>query len=332
VSSAAAVPETRDLVDDDPRRVLAASGLWRLLADGVARLRWADGFSHARATAFQLVLALVPGVVVLVALASLWQWGTLSDAIVSTADSVAPGPAGDVLREAFAQGRDAGSHTDWAAIAAGALALVVSGTTAFGQVERSANRIYGIEADRPSVQKYRHAFVLLVTAGALIGLSLAVIGLGADWDAVTGDGVAHDLWVLARWPLGAALLTLGVSAVFRTAPRRRQPTWPWLSTGAALASGGIVLVTVLLSLFLRASGSFGDTYGPLAGFMGLLLWAYLSCVALYAGLAVAAQLEAVRGGRAAPRSASKVEAGEPDAQTVSYATALGGNHEQAQAP
>ena len=34
----------------------------------------------------------------------------------------------------------------------------VAGTGAFGQLERGANRIYGVERDRPPLRKYAVAF------------------------------------------------------------------------------------------------------------------------------------------------------------------------------
>ncbi|OSZ56958.1 hypothetical protein OQI_30065, partial [Streptomyces pharetrae CZA14] len=44
------------------------------------------------------------------------------------------------------------------------------------------------------------------------------------------------------------------------------------------------------------SGSFGAVYGPLTAFVALLLWANLTGVALFLGIAFAAQLEAARAG------------------------------------
>ncbi len=57
----------------------------------------------------------------------------------------------------------------------------------------------------------------------------------------------------------------------------------------------------VLVVYVDATGSFGATYGPIAGTIGLLLWAFLSSVALFLGLALAAQLEAVRAGVPLPR-------------------------------
>ncbi len=321
MSTATPVPETVDLDGDDARHTLRTTATWPLVRDTIDRLRWADGFSHARATAFQVVLTIVPGMLVLVAVASRLHWESLSSAIIRSIESIAPGEASQVFRDAFDRGSEAGASSDWAAIAAGSVALIVSGTTAFGQVERTANRIYGVEADRPSAQKYLHGFVMMISAGLFLGLYFGAIGLGSGWGPAD-DGAAHWWWAVARWPLGALCLGIAITVIFRFAPRRRQPTWGWLVSGTLLAIAGVVLVSLLLSGYLAASGSFGETYGPLAGFLGLLLWSYLSCLAVYVGLAFAAQLEAVRAGLRETRSVEKIEAGEPDATVVSYAAAL----------
>ena len=56
----------------------------------------------------------------------------------------------------------------------------------------------------------------------------------------------------------------------------------------------------------------GDTYGPLTAVMALLLWANVTGVALLAGVALAAQLEAVRAGRADPLLLDADDDGIPD--------------------
>ena len=58
----------------------------------------------------------------------------------------------------------------------------------------------------------------------------------------------------------------------------------------------VVVVTLGLNGIFHLSATFGQTYGPLAGFVALLLWGLLSSIALLLGIAIAAQLEAVRAG------------------------------------
>jgi len=96
------------------------------------------------------------------------------------------------------------------------------------------------------------------------------------------------------------LTTVTIAVLLDHAPRRRQPALSWLALGSGLA----VLITMassgLLAAYIHYSSSFGSVYGPLAGVMALLLWCYLSSIALFFGTATAAQLEALRAGVTQP--------------------------------
>jgi hypothetical protein len=92
-----------------------------------------------------------------------------------------------------------------------------------------------------------------------------------------------------------------LALLFEWAPRRRQPEASWLAFGAACSLLLWLVFMAVLVAYVEATGSFGATYGPIAGTIGVLLWTFLSSVALFLGLAVAAQLEAVRAGVPAPR-------------------------------
>ena len=88
------------------------------------------------------------------------------------------------------------------------------------------------------------------------------------------------------------------------------------------ASVSVVLwatATLLLGSFFAASSSFGETYGPLAGIVALLLWSLLSAVSLLFGAAIAAQLESVRAGEPEPQDDAKVEHSEPELEPVAAA-------------
>jgi uncharacterized BrkB/YihY/UPF0761 family membrane protein len=103
-----------------------------------------------------------------------------------------------------------------------------------------------------------------------------------------------------RWPFGTLLALISASAIFRRSPRRQQPGYTWLAFGAAVYLVLWTALTWLLSLYLQLSGSFDTVYGPLSAFMSLVLWAYLTSIALFLGLSFAAQLEASRARRPGP--------------------------------
>ncbi|GAA3066562.1 hypothetical protein GCM10020254_07690 [Streptomyces goshikiensis] len=96
------------------------------------------------------------------------------------------------------------------------------------------------------------------------------------------------------------LAVLATSAIFRLSPRRAQPGYTWLAFGAVVYLVLWLVATGALSLYVGASSSFTSVYGPLSAIMSLLLWSYLTSLALFLGLSFAAQLEAVRAGTKEP--------------------------------
>ncbi len=229
--------------------------------------------------------------------------GSVSRTIVETLQSIVPGPAGKVLTQAVHQAHQASSSGQWIAIVIGTVGAIVTGTTIMGQLERALNRIYGVEKDRDTLEKYGRAFLLAMSAGILAVLAFVAIGLGgAVATSIAGD-TASTIWNVVRWPVGIGLLTASCAMVLRWAPRRHQPAWSWLSLGALMAVGLMALVTIVLNLFFQFSTSFGSTYGPLAGIIALAFWALLHVrgVPVRGGAVGAARGRARRGRRAAER-------------------------------
>jgi YihY family inner membrane protein len=313
MSTAALVPETWELTGEDARKTLLRTGRRRLLVDAFKRLRVADGFSHARSLAFMTSLVMVQGLIAIVGFASLLGEDGLSSVIVHTIRGAAPGPAGRLLTDAVAQAQHNGASHRVTALAFGLVGALVAATTAMGQLERALNRLYGVEQDRPTLQKYGLAFLLAVTVGLLDAAAFAALAFGRSIGASLNNDTISSAWNIARWPLGLVLTTAAMTMLLRWCPRRHQPSPSWLAFGSAVSVLLWTVVTVALAAFFSWSSSFGNTYGPLAGMVALLIWALLSAVAVLYGAAVAAQLEAVRAGVATPQDAEKVAESEPEA-------------------
>ncbi|SCL32702.1 YihY family inner membrane protein [Micromonospora pallida] len=303
MSSTRIVPETRLMADeelsaDDAWHTLRREGGWCLLRDAFVRFRYGDGFSHARAFALQLCLAVVPFMIALTGLISelgVEEGGTV---VADTVLALTPGASDDMVKELLSD-RERTEDVGELALTLGLLTGLAALTSTMAQIERGANRIYGVERDRPALWKYLRAAVLAVTAGlpALVGF-LILVGGGAMGDSVRrhyawGDTV-YGVWSVLRWPLSLVLTVLAVAVLFRHAPRRKQPGLSWLFFGAAIATVLWWLTSLLLAAYVAFGDNFGQTYGPLTGMMALLLWANLTGMALFGGLAFAAQLEAVR--------------------------------------
>jgi YihY family inner membrane protein len=310
MSTATHVPETSrfsqdELSADDARATLTHTGTGRLVSDSFRRFRYGDGFTSTRALAFQFVLSLIPLLIAFVGLASLIQAEKLAQALRQTILSVTPGGRSDAFKQVLSRGLSEGGSGSRLALVVGLLAALVSLTTAMGQIERGSNRIYGIQRDHPSREKYTRAAVLVLTGGipAMLGF-VVIVGGGAlvdslqsayGWGSTTGT-----LLQVLRWPVGILLGVVAVTTMLRRAPRRRQPGFSWLAVGAAVALVLWLVFSAALSLYISSSSSFGAVYGSLTGMFALLLWSWLTSLALFFGVAFAAQLEAVRAGVPSP--------------------------------
>jgi YihY family inner membrane protein len=304
MSTATAVPTTRDeLEGDEALETLRRTGRRKLVVDSAMRFRAADGFSHSRALAFQFTLTLVPALIAVVGLAAALDQDSFTRVVEAAVTDLAPGAAGEILTDALRQGTGAAQRESGEnALIGGFVAAMIAGTQAMAQIERGANRIYGTERDRPFVRKYLTALAVAMSAGVLALLSLVVlVGGEAIRDAAGWSDGFNSFWGFARWPLGLAFVIASVSILFEYSPRRRQPEPSWLAFGASASALLWLVFMGVLALYIDVTESFGETYGPLAGTIGVLLWAFLTSIALFGGLAFAAQLEAVRAGIEAPR-------------------------------
>ncbi|MBG0560253.1 YihY/virulence factor BrkB family protein [Actinoplanes aureus] len=305
MSSTEPVPETvmmagDTLSADDAFLALRHYGRWPLLHDAFVRFRYGDGFSHARAFALQLCLAIVPFLIALSGLATDLGAESGGQIVADTVIALTPGDSETLVRELLVDD-DRTEEAGELALTLGMITGLVALTTAMAQIERGANRIYGVERDRPALQKYLRAATLALVAGlpALFGFLLLVAGRAAGNSAERQWNLSHGVrvaWDLVRWPLSLLLIVFAVGLLFRHSVRRKQPALSWLLFGAVMSTVLWWLASLLLAGYVRFSDSFGATYGPLTAIMALLVWANLTGIALFLGLAFAAQLEARRVG------------------------------------
>lgn len=323
MTTARTVPVTTEMDGDeldalDAWHLARHHGLRKIAVESFVRFRYGDGFTNSRALALQTCLAVVPFLLALTGLAADIDEERPARVVAHVVDSLSPGAGESDALTSAVEDSDASEAAGEVALAIGLAFALVSMTTAMAQVERGANRIYGIRRDRKALAKYGRAAVLTaVLAGPVATGFLMIVGGKAFGEAMAeGYGWSDDAvlwWNVLRWPVGIALLVLTIAVLLDHAPRRRQPALSWLALGSAIAVLLSATATVGLALYVSLSGSFGSVYGPLAGIFALLLWALLSSIALFLGTAVCAQLEALRAGQVDP---VVDDPGRPHARTV----------------
>src|SRR5690348_15641759 len=215
----------------------------------------------------QLALATVPLVIAGAGLATALGAESFSEVVARTVVAISPGTSDQLVGQAV-EGEVEGEERGEVVVALALVTAFLAATSAFAQLERGANRIYGTERDRPALRKYGRAALLTATAGVAMAVGLLLIVAGEPFGEAMeqvyrwGD-VAEEIWDVLRWPAGLAALIVAVTALLRFAPRRRQPGLSWLVVGGTVTVLAWLAGSALLAGYVVLGANFDQTYGPL---------------------------------------------------------------------
>ncbi len=163
-----------------------------------------------------------------------------------------------------------------------ALLLALYGASGgVGNLVTAINQMFGHRDRRNFVKKKAQALMLTVGAIAFFIIMVALVAVA--------PAVLHStLLVGLRWIAVAASIVVAIGILFRVAPDRRGDPGPFIGKGVAVASLLWIVVSAGFSLYVENFGSYGKTYGALAGVVVLLLWLWIGMFALLLGAAVKA--------------------------------------------
>lgn len=273
---------------------------WRIPGAGWRDILWrvkdqvsADHVTIVSAgVAFFGLLALFPAIASLVAIAGLVMDPSQITGQIETLAAALPENAAEIVRSQARQVAGAGGTGAGIGAALGILFSLYSASKGMKSLIEGMNIAYDETEDRGFVVLNLVALGLtfVLIAGALIALSAALaapallgsLGLGAGMQTVLAWG---------RWPLLAILAMLGLAVVYRVGPSRKAPRWRWVSPGALLATVLWIVASVGFSIYVGNFGRYNETYGTLGGVIVLLIWLWLSALAVLLGAEVNAEAE-----------------------------------------
>jgi membrane protein len=167
-----------------------------------------------------------------------------------------------------------------------------SASSGINNLIKALNVAYDKKVTRSFVKS--RLLALGLTIGAILFMVLAVAlvaALPVVLDALDMPGWVKALVQGGRW-LGLVVAVLVALAVlYRLGPDRDAPKLRWVSLGAVVATVLWVFGSLGFSIYVDNFGSYGKTYGTLAGVVILLLWLWLSSYAALLGAEVNAEME-----------------------------------------
>jgi membrane protein len=260
-----------------------ARELARAILDG---FKTHDLLTYASAISFQILTAIVPFALFVLAVAGLLDLaGLWRDHLEPEIRANVSAPVFGVITNAVSKVFGARQWL-WATFG-GALALwQVSG--AVRTVMGALGRIYGSRTERPFFKRYSVSFVLSIEVGTCFILAALCLLLAPFFSVADPDVWWTVLAFGARWALAAVFLFLAVGLLVRHAPATAQPL-PWVSLGAAIVIGSWVIVSLAFYFYLTTIASYESAFGSLAVAIVVMAYLYISTIVFLFGT----QLDAI---------------------------------------
>jgi membrane protein len=168
-----------------------------------------------------------------------------------------------------------------------------------GAFIRASNVIYEIEEGRPfwKLRPLQLAVtVVMVVLVAIVLLALVLTGpiVRAFADPLGIGETAITIWKYCKWPILAGLFVLMIDILYYASPNAKLRGFVWMTPGAVLALVLWGVASVGFALFVANFGSYDKTYGTLGGVVVLLIWMWITNLAILLGHELNAERERSR--------------------------------------
>jgi len=165
-----------------------------------------------------------------------------------------------------------------------------------GAFMRASNVIYETPEGRP-FWKLR-PLQIAVTLAMIVLMALLAVGLvltGPIVEAIAApvglSNTAVDVWNIAKWPVMAAIFLLMVAVLYYASPNVKLRGFRWVTPGSVVAIVVWIVASAAFAFYVANFGSYDKTYGTLGGLVALLIWFWITNIAILFGHQLNAERE-----------------------------------------
>jgi membrane protein len=136
---------------------------------------------------------------------------------------------------------------------------------------------------------------LTVGIAALTIMALAIVLYGGDIADFVGahlglSTVAVVTWHLVQWPIALFFVVAAFALLYFWGPDTEQQ-WQWITPGSLVGVLAWIGASLLFRIYLHFFNSYSKSYGSLGAVIVLLLWLYISGVAILVGGEINSEIE-----------------------------------------
>jgi membrane protein len=282
--------------DYAPEGAAAKTGLGATLKRTLSEFQEDNLSDWAAALTYYGLLSLFPALIAMVSLIGIFgDPQTTTSKLTEIITEIGPSSGAETFEgpiKSIVENRSAAGF----AFVIGLAAALWSASGYVGAFTRASNIIYETPEGRP-FWKLR-PLQIAVTMAMIIMMALLAVGLvltGPVVEAIANpiglSSTAVDAWNIAKWPVMAAIFILMVDVLYYATPNVKLRGFRWVTPGAILAIVVWAIASALFALYIANFSSYDKTYGTLAGLVVLLLWFWITNLAILFGHQMNAERE-----------------------------------------
>lgn len=177
----------------------------------------------------------------------------------------------------------------------GLLAALWAASAGMVALIRGLNTAFDVGDDRAWWKNRLRALSFVLLLGVQLGVTLVLIFSGAE----IGEALAQwlrlglyfgPLWAIFSWLLVLASLILTFDVLYNLGPHLERYRWRWLTPGAVAGVWLWLAVSLGFRLYLSYFDNYSRTYGSLGTVIILLLWFYLTGIAILVGAEINSEI------------------------------------------
>jgi membrane protein len=275
----------------------ASGSSWTALAKRIfTRINEHDLFGRAAQLSYYFLLALFPLLLFLMTLLGYFAkaGSQLRDSLLRYLATIMPYSAVTLVHstlEEVTRSKSGGK------LSFGLLAAVWVASSGMGAISETLNVAYNVKETRAWWKVRLLSIGLTIALAILIMTALALVLYGGRiGDAIAASygykGAFRIAWKTLELPIALIFVFLTFDMIYHFAPNTRRRHSRWFTPGCIVAVTLWLLVSFGFRIYLHFFNSYSVTYGSLGALIVLMLWFYLTGVAILIGGEINSEIEA----------------------------------------
>ncbi len=282
--------------DYRPTGAASNAGLFATLKRTLTEFNEDNLTDWAAALTYYGLLSLFPALIAMVSLIGLFgDPKSTTDSLTEIITSIGPQSAAETFSgpiESITENRGAAGF----AFVLGLAVALWAASAYVGAFMRASNVIYETPEGRPfwKLRPLQLAVTLaMIVVLALIAVSLVLTGpvVEAVAEPLGIGSTAVDVWNIAKWPVLVAAFFLMLTMLYYASPNVKPRGFKWVTPGSLVAIVVWVIASALFGFYVSNFGSYDKTYGTLGGLIALLVWFWITNLAILFGHQLNAERE-----------------------------------------